>query len=86
MFCGKCGNKINAGEKFCSYCGNQMETGEFAQTQVNASNLIKTNEKRTLLVPIIIGSVGILLAIICQMASTLTIYFAGNFLVVCGMT
>ncbi len=64
MFCGKCGNKINAGEKFCSYCGNQIETGEFAQTQVNASNLIKTNEKRKLLVPIIIGSVGIFLVIV----------------------
>lgn len=64
MFCGKCGNKINAGEKFCSYCGNQIETGEFAQTQVNALNLIKTNEKRKLLVPIIIGSVGIFLVIV----------------------
>lgn len=64
MFCGKCGNKINAGEKFCSYCGNQIETGEFAQTRVNALNLIKTNEKRKLLVPIIIGSVGIFLVIV----------------------
>lgn len=64
MFCGKCGNQINQGEKFCSYCGNQIELVEFAQTQINTSKPKKTSKKRKLLVPIIIGSVGVFLVIV----------------------
>jgi len=69
MFCGKCGNQINQGEKFCSYCGNQIELVEFAQTQINTSKPKKTSEKRKLLVPIIIGSVGIFLVIVLVVVS-----------------
>jgi len=25
MFCSKCGNKLNHGEKNCDHCGNQVE-------------------------------------------------------------
>lgn len=35
MFCGKCGNKINDGEKFCGVCGNQLHFTETSQPVVS---------------------------------------------------
>lgn len=64
MFCGKCGNQVNQGEKFCSYCGNQIETDESVPIQLNSLSPKKTNEKIKILIPITIGCVSVLLAIV----------------------
>ena len=37
MFCGKCGNQINQGEKFCGKCGNAVQ-----QEQMQYSNATPT--------------------------------------------
>ena len=42
MFCGKCGNKINAGEKFCSKCGT-AGLQEQVQPFASQSNVIPTS-------------------------------------------
>lgn len=34
MFCSKCGNQINLGEKFCSSCGNMIEVIEPTQPEI----------------------------------------------------
>lgn len=47
MFCGKCGNIINDGEKFCGICGNQLIFSEQVQPVVSISETPDTQQSNT---------------------------------------
>ena len=64
MFCIKCGNEVEKGEKFCGYCGNKIEPIVPAQPQMGFTKPEKALKERNLLIPIIIGGVIILLVVI----------------------
>lgn len=56
MFCSKCGNQINQGEKFCSSCGNLIEIIEPTQPKIEISKSPETKKQvnKKVIVPIAI--------------------------------
>lgn len=56
MFCSKCGNQINQGEKFCSSCGNPIAIIETEQPKVEfpKSSVTKKSINKKVLIPIVV--------------------------------
>lgn len=66
MFCSKCGNQINQGEKFCSSCGNPIEIIETTQPKIDIPKPEKTEEQvnKKVIVPIAIIALMIVVGLI----------------------
>lgn len=78
MFCGKCGNQINQGEKFCGKCGNPMnDTQPMSRTttqpivqsvaqSVNSPTIKKSVDKKIkLIIVAVVVCVAVLIGAIC---------------------
>lgn len=75
MFCSKCGNQINQGEKFCSSCGNPIEIIEPTQPKIDIPKPEKTkkqvNKKVIVLIAIIASMIVVgLIALVAYLSAT----------------
>lgn len=75
MFCSKCGNQINQGERFCSSCGNSIEVVESIQPKIEIPKppVTKKPINKKVLIPIaVIVSILVigLIALVAYLGAT----------------
>ncbi len=76
MFCSKCGNQINQGEKFCSKCGNAVlqKQVQYSVTKLNSTPVVQSITKQPISKKskILIAGISVLLVIIIIASILLT--------------